>query len=72
MENAERFARELVAVMVDAGRTPGTGMPFPALMTKFGWERNEDGKLGLAFAIERGWLEQGPGTFILLKELPPN
>lgn len=64
------LAREILAVLLDDGCRPGTGMPLPALRQKFGITRpGEDLKAGMLYAHEQGWLDLGnDGMFVKFTE----
>lgn len=52
------LAREILAVLHEAGRRPGEGMNIAALRSKFGDPRpGEDLQAGLTHALEQGWVK---------------
>ena len=60
------LAREILAVLLDDGCRPGTGMTLPALRQKFGITRpGDDLKAGLVYAHEQGWVDVSDDTFFV-------
>lgn len=63
------LAKEILAVLLDDGCRPGTGMPVPALRQKFGNTRpGDDLKAGLSHAQEQGWIEVSDNFFVKFTE----
>lgn len=57
MSSEEAFARELISILVDAGRGPEEIMPPAGLRAKFGNERPKaDYDSGIKYAVAQNWL----------------
>ena len=67
-QTAEGVARELIGILVEAGRQPGSGMPAQSLRTKFGFER-PGFEAGYQFAKSAGWITEPRTDFAVLTQL---
>ena len=59
------LAREILAILLEDGCRPGTGMLIQAIRQKFGNIRpGEDLKAGLTYAHQQGWIEVNDSGFV--------